>query len=351
MNFKKFITGTAVVMCALTMTLFTGCQNTKDNTEDEKTEIFQASDSFFAMDTYMSITAYGDEENATNAVKAAREEIERLDDLLSTGEEESEISKLNKSGSESISDDALYLIKEALDIYKETNGKFDISIYPVMKVWGFTDGNYKVPDEETLKDLLKNVDASKIKINGNIVSLDDGMEIDLGGIAKGYASNRVMEILKQYGIQSAMVNLGGNVQTLGGKTDGSLWRVAIENPDGTQNYLGVVAVKDKAVITSGGYERYFEENGHKYHHIIDTQNGKPAENGLTSVSIVSADGTLSDALSTSLFIMGEENAINYWRNSEKNFDFILYTYDERVVISEGLKDVFTSDQYVQVVDK
>lgn len=131
----------------------------------------------------------------------------------------------------------------------------------------------------------------------------EGMKIDLGGIAKGYTSSKVMDIFKENGISSAVISLGGNVQTLNGKPDGSDWRVAVENPADTGSYIGVLSIKDKAVITSGGYERYFKQDGKTYHHIIDPANGYPANNGLTSVTIVSDDGTLADGLSTSLFIM------------------------------------------------
>lgn len=129
------------------------------------------------------------------------------------------------------------------------------------------------------------------------------MKVDFGGIAKGYTSASVMEIFKECGVTSGLVSLGGNVQALGSKIDGSSWKVAVQNPDSEENYLGVLSIKDKAVITSGGYERYLK-NGKVYHHIIDPSTGYPANSGLKSVTIVSNDGTLADGLSTSLFIMG-----------------------------------------------
>ena len=141
------------------------------------------------------------------------------------------------------------------------------------------------------------------------VKLGKNMKIDLGGIAKGYTSSRVMQIFKDCGVTSGLVSLGGNVQALGTKTDGTDWQIAIENPDKSSDYIGVVSVKDKAVITSGGYERYFEKNGKTYHHILDPKTGYPAESGLKSVTIVSDNGTLADALSTSLFVMGKEDAL------------------------------------------
>ena len=177
------------------------------------------------------------------------------------------------------------------------------------------------------------------------------MKIDLGGIAKGYTSSRIMDIFKENGITSGLVNLGGNVQALGTKTDGSNWRVAVQSPDDTEDYLGVLSIQDKAVITSGGYERYFEQDGVTYHHIIDPKTGYPAKNGLVSVTIVSSDGTLADGLSTSLFIMGEEKAAEFWKAHSNEFEAIFVTDDGTIYVTEGLKDSFTTDLDMKVITK
>ena len=158
-----------------------------------------------------------------------------------------------------------------------------------------------------------------------------------GGVAKG--------------VTSGLVNLGGNAQVLGTKPDGSLWRVAVQSPDSEDEYLGVLETKDKAIITSGGYERYFEKDGVTYHHIIDPSTGYPADNGLISVTIVSADGTLADGLSTSLFVMGKDKATDYWKAHSDEFDMILLTDDEKLYVSEGIKDSFTSDREFEIVEK
>ena len=149
----------------------------------------------------------------------------------------------------------------------------------------------------------------------------------------------------------SVVSLGGNVQVLGTKTDGSDWRVAVENPGEEGTYIGVLEVSDKAVITSGGYERYFEQDGKTYHHILDPKTGYPAESGLTSVTIVSEDGTLADGLSTSLFIMGKEKAIEYWRENSKEFDAILVESDGTISVTETIAANFTSDYDFQVIDQ
>ena len=222
-----------------------------------------------------------------------------------------------------------------------------------MDAWGFTTENYRIPAEDELSALLKNVDASKIQYDKKTkkITLPKNVKIDFGGIAKGYTSSRIMQIYKKCGVTSGLVSLGGNVQLLGAKPDGSAWKVAVESPEEDGNYLGILQAKDKAVITSGGYERYFEKNGKKYHHIIDPSTGYPAENGLVSVTIVSSDGTLADGLSTSLFIMGEEKAAEFWKAHSNEFEAIFATDDGTIYVTEGLKDSFTTDLNMKVITK
>ena len=316
---------------------------------DKETE---ASKDLFAMDTYMTLTAYG--EHAQEAVDKAAERVEALDALLSTGNENSEIYQLNQNGEATLSEEGGYLVERALELYKKTEGAFDIAIYPVMQSWGFPTQDYHVPDDDTLKEKLALADASKVNYDKDTRKIffdQDGMEIDLGGIAKGYTSSQIMQIYQDCGVTSGLVNLGGNVQALGCKTDGSKWRVAIQSPDDTEEYLGILEIEDQAVITSGGYERYFEEDGVTYHHIIDPAIGYPADSGLISVTIVSDDGTLADGLSTSLFIMGEEKAAQFWRENSDEFEAIMETSDGELYVTEGIADSLTTDMDVTVIEK
>lgn len=310
-----------------------------------------ATKNVFAMDTYMEITAYG--RNCDKAVEAAAEEIERLDALLSTGSDTSEVTKINQDKSGTLSADTSYLIQRSVEIYESTNGAFDITVYPVMEAWGFAGEEFHVPSEDSLNSLLDYVDSSKLVYDKdtNQVKLPENVKIDFGGIAKGYTSARVAQIMEEYGIKSAKLNLGGNVQTVGSKTDGSAWRIAIKSPDETLPYLGVISVVDKAVITSGGYERYFEENGEIYHHIIDPKTGKPSQNGLLSVTIVCEDGTLADGLSTALYVLGKDEAIAYWRAHSEQFEAVLYDDKGMLYVTEGLKDSFTSDLEYEIIAK
>lgn len=332
---KSYFRLSGVLLFLLCIAMLTACQNSDENKKVSK--------DIFAMDTYMTVTAYG--KNAENGVNKAVDEINRLETVLSAEKQESDIYKLNETGSGILSTDTKNIVSKALEINKTTNGAFDISIYPLMVKWGFTTQKYNVPSKNEISKLLKDVDSSKIifdEKSGNI-KLKENMKIDLGGIAKGYTSNRVMQIFKECGVKSGLVSLGGNVQALGTKTDGTAWQIAIENPDKSSDYIGVVSVKDKAVITSGGYERYFEKNGKTYHHILDPETGYPAESGVKSVTIVSDDGTLADALSTSLFVMGKEKALDYWREHKNEFDTVLVEDNGDITITGGLEKIFKSN--------
>lgn len=307
--------------------LLTACSATKHSRE------------LFAMDTQMTLTAYGP--NGEQALEEAAQELQRLDTLLSTGNASSEIAMLNSRGEGSLSADSQAIIEEALRLYTGTGGVFDITVYPLMRLWGFTDGAYRVPTDQERTEALKLIGADQIRLENGVCTLGPGQMIDLGGIAKGYASDRLMEIFRENGVTSAMVSLGGNIQTLNAKPDGSAYRIAIRSPHDTQEYVGYLSVVNQAVVTSGGYERYFEENGNRYHHILDPKTGLPAQSGLASVTIVSSSGMLADGLSTALFIMGLEQAEVYWRSSGEDFEAVFVTDGGDIYITQGLEGRFT----------
>lgn len=238
--------------------LLTGCSN-------------EVKDDFFAMDTYMTSVVYGTQEDL-NAVKA---EIYRLDSLL--GWDNIDVSQLEVSE----------LITEAKELKDFTNGAFDIGVSPILELWGFRDKNFRVPEDFEIQAELASGNAS----------------VDFGGIGKGYAGKKVRELLLSRGVASAVVSLGGNVQTVGSRPDGNPWRVGIQNPDG-EGYIGYTDVSDLSVVTSGGYHRYFEADGKKYSHIINPETGYPAETDIKSVTVISKDGTVADALSTAFYVLG-----------------------------------------------
>lgn len=297
----------------------------------------------FSMDTYMELTAYG--RNSQQAVEKAAEEIQRLDALLSAQNKDSQVYALNQSGELQVSDELAEIISRGKEIFQETDGLFDDTVYPLVKLWGFPSGKYYVPSQNEIQQLLPSVDGQKVQISGSLVTLGKDQQIDLGGIAKGYTGEKLIGIFKDYGISSALVSLGGNIQAIGKKPDGSCWRVGIRDPKGGQaDYIGVIQVQDEAVVTSGGYERYFQANGKTYIHIIDPRTGYPVENDLLSVTIVSRDGTLADGLSTALYIMGYEEAVSFWQQHQDEFDVILLTDDGQIHVSEKLQNKFQSEK-------
>lgn len=302
----------------------------------------------FAMDTFMSFTAYG--KNCEKAVDAAIDEVERLDALLSTGKETSEVSRINAAGGGEVSEDTAVILQEAMEVYQRTEGLFDVSIYPLMELWGFPSQEYHVPTREELLEVLSLVDASKIAFDGTYIKLLEGQRIDFGGIAKGYTSARVMDIFQECGIHSGMVTLGGNVQVLNKKLDGSKWQVAIRDPEHEGKILGVLGVENQAVITSGGYERYFEEDGNTYIHILNPRTGYPADKDLISVTVISEDGMLADALSTSLYLMGREEAVSYWERYGEEFEMVLVTEKGEILVTEGICEEFETEEEYLVID-
>lgn len=339
------------ILCVLlSLCLLTGCAYSVGGGTDASEADPEASESsteyLEAMDTYMTLTAYGSHREA--ALEDACAEIRRLEALLSTGSDSSEVCALNQSGSGVLSDDTAALLEYALGLYDSTGGAFDITVYPLMELWGFTTQDYQVPTADALQSTLALVGADRLTYDSDTrtLTLGEGQAIDFGGIAKGYTSQRVMELFLEAGVTSAMVSLGGNIHCLGTKPDGSLWRIGIQDPAGAEGEIAaVVSVADQAVITSGGYQRYFEDEdtGETYHHIIDPATGYPAKSGLSSVSIVTGDGTLGDGLSTALYIMGLEEATAYWRAHSTLFQAILIDDDGAIYVTEGIADAVTAD--------
>lgn len=335
----------AMSILLITCTMLAGCDDKKVNKEDSR--------DIYAMDTYMSLKASGKE--CSKALDEAVNEINRLDKIFSVTNKNSEVYLANENGTAKLSDETAKMLEIALSINQKTKGNFDITIYPLVCEWGFIDKNYNVPSKSTIEGLLKNVGSDKIKYDKNTktITLPEGVKIDFGGIAKGYASQRVMEIFKNYDLTGAVISLGGNVQTYGEKTDGSKYKIGIEDPKGGDEYIGIIEVDEKAVVTSGNYERFFEKDGKIYHHIINPNTGYPADNGVASVTVVCDNGTVADGLSTALFVMGEKEAIDFWRNNgeDEAFEIIIVSQDGTITVSEGLEDCFSTEKKYTVVKR
>lgn len=324
--------------------LLTGCSGAPAQEPETAT--------FFAMDTAMDFTVYGD----AALLDEAETLIGSLEEQVSVTDEHSDIYAIDHTGSGSLSGNAAELMEQALELCRRTGGALDISVYPIVRAWGFTTGSYQVPDEETIQSLLPLVDYTQIQYDAatGVVTLPEGMEIDLGSVAKGYAGQLAAQMLREHGVQSALLNLGGNVQTVGAKPDGSPWQIGIKDPQG-EDAMMVLSVEDQAVVTSGGYERYFEQDGQTYWHIMDPSTGHPADSGLISVTIVGDEGVVCDGLSTALFVMGLEKAADLWAQSG-DFEAVFVTASGEVYITEGLRDHFAlteryADTPVSVIER
>lgn len=307
--------------------LLTACNNSYSEGNMNREE-------FLAMDTYISLSAYG--ENSEVALANARREIKSVESQLSVTDQNSEVSRINGGAGEEtvISEDAAQVIDFALYLNTVTEGAFDITLYPVVKEWGFTTGSYHVPTEEKINALLKNTGSKNIDFFDSVIFLPEGYAIDLGALGKGFAADKATAALKEKGVTSALLSLGGNIGAIGSKPDGTPWNIGIQSPFGEGN-AAVLKVTDKAVVTSGNYQRYFEENGKRYCHIINPETGYPVDNGLMSVTVIGESGLLCDGLSTSLFVMGEEKAVNFWRQ-QGDFDMIIITDEGRLLATEGI---------------
>ncbi len=294
----------------------------------------------FAMDTVMELTAYGNKAEA--ALSSVEKEIFRIDAALDR-RDSGEAAAVNENGGGKVSDETAGLIKRAVEISRSTGGAFDITVAPVVDLWGFYDKAYRVPSEQEIAAALEKVGYENISVDGGEVKLKPGSRIDLGGIAKGYASERAAELLRENGVSSGIVSLGGNVMAVGSRLDGKPWRVAVQNPDGGE-YAGVVEVRDMAVVTSGDYQRFFEKDGKRYHHIIDPETGFPADSGLRSVTVVCSSGVLADGLSTALFVMGLDRGAQYWRENG-GFEAIFIADGGEIYITAGLENSFSGNEY------
>ncbi len=286
----------------------------------------------------MTIQATG--KNPEQALAAAQERVMEIEGNISTTLNSSDVYRLNHGEKITVSQDTRILTTYGLNLAQQTQGALNPALYPVTSAWGFTTGTYTVPTAFELSQLLPLTDYTKIKLNWDRIELEPGMALDFGALGKGYAGDEIVRILKERGITSALLDLGGNVQALGKKNDGTMWNIGIRNPWGG-SASAALKIADQAVITSGGYERFFTaKDGHQYIHIFDSNTGYPVENGVVSVTIVAESGLYADGLSTGMFVMGLEKASDFWKQ-HKDFEMIIFTEEHNLYYTEGLVKTIT----------
>ncbi len=282
--------------------LSSGCPSSEEPVSREELGLF---------DTRIEIRAYG--RNAKTGVDRAFDELARLHNLFNAYDPNSEISKVNSNAGRApvkVTSETLEVVERALYFARISGGAFDPTVLPLAKLWNVGAENPRVPSEEEIRSALALVDYTKVLVDSehSTIFLEaPGMGLDLGAIAKGYAVDKVVSVLRRNGVNSFLVNAGGNVYVGGKKPGGTLWRVGITDPladpSGTERYLGIFTGTDISVVSSGDYQRYFEVGGVRYHHILDPKTGYPAKN-LRGTTVIGVSSTDCDGLSTTLFVLG-----------------------------------------------
>lgn len=302
----------------------------------------------FYLDTVCNLTIYDmkdmSEENANKVIEEAFALCEKYENMLSKTRKGSDVYNINHaSGAEvECSDETIFVIKKAIKYGELSNGRFDVTIGQVTDLWNFQPegGEGKIPEQAAIDEALTHVDYKQIKVNGNKISLSDPKgEIDLGGIAKGYIADKLAEFLKEKGVKSAVIDLGGNISVVGKKPDGSEFRIGVRDPFSTDGgIIGVVEAHDKSLVTSGTYERSFTKDGKVYHHILDVKTGYPVEMGLDSVTIIGAgnDGIDCDSLATTCLILGEEEGRKLIESLD-GYEAIFVQHDGTITTTKNIK--------------
>ncbi len=291
----------------------------------------------FALDTICTQQVTG--RNADVAINDVNQMLTRISKELSTNEG-SYIYAVNQGAPQgvAVSDEAAQLVSDALSFAADTNGAFDPAIGALSSLWNISE-NPRVPSEDEIAAALPLVNFRDVTVDGSTVTLNkSGIQLDLGGIGKGYAADLAVQIYKKYGISNAILNLGGNVYVYGDKGDGSDYRIGLRDPLGSENdYAAIIPAKNTSVVTSGVYERYFESDGKTYHHLLDPKTGYPADNGLLAVTVVCERSTEADALSTALFVMGLKDGLTYAENAQ-GVEAVFFTDDQGIYVTSGLED-------------
>ena len=338
---KKLLNTFLIVL--LVLGLLSGCAK-EINQPTVKPNGAPIKKSAFLLDTICDITVY---DNVSEEVlDKGFSVLQEIDDKMSATKVTSEIMAINNASGKSsikISDDTFYVISKGVQYGETTNGKFDISVGPLVKLWGINTDHARIPSKEEIKSTLQLIGYKNVAVNeakSEVMLNLKGMSLDLGGIAKGYAGDAVADMLKSNGVKHAIINLGGSIVVIGSKLNGNDWNIGIQDPVEPRGaYLGILSVSNKAIATSGIYERFFIENGVRYHHIMDTSTGYPVDNSLASVSIISDKSIDGDPLAKS-FTMGLEDGMKFIEK-QQGVEAIFVTKDSKVYITPGLKDKFT----------
>lgn len=335
----KSFTRTLFTCCILLSSLFycTGCMQSKNNTESlSRTE--------FMLGTTVSITLY--DHQSDELLDKAFNRIAELENTLSINKSNTLLDEVNASAGKSatqLDSDTFDVIQKGLSYSTLTNGSFDITIGPLVKLWNIGFPEARVPSQNEIDEKLPLIDYTKVTLddtNQTIYLQEEGMLLDLGGIGKGYAADEITALLRSEGVNHAIIDLGGNLFMIGDKADGKPWTVGVQDPFNPRgDIIGHLSVINKSVVTSGIYERYLEQDDKKYHHILNPKTGYPYDNEIAGVTIVSDSSIDGDAISTAVFSMGLDKGMQFVESLE-GIDAIFITTDYKVHVSSGLTNNF-----------
>ncbi|SHJ01008.1 thiamine biosynthesis lipoprotein [Dethiosulfatibacter aminovorans DSM 17477] len=333
---KKLLSITSILILALVLW---GC-----TISDSKSDDLKVSKSEFMLDTVITLTLYGTDDDS--AIDEIFNTISELEDKLSIHEEGSELALIRDNAGikpVAVSNDTLAIFEKSVEYSNLSGGLFDITAAPLISLWAIGTEEQRVPSHEEIKAALELIGYEKIVINhdeSTVYIEGKGMYANLGAIAKGYIADKAAEKAKELGVDSAILNLGGNVLLIGSKPDGSNFKVGIQDPDEpTGGYMGIVEGRNLSIVTSGDYERYFIEDGVKYHHILNPYTGYPVDSNIKSVSIITENSFDGDALSTSVLLMGLEKGLEFIEAKE-NTDAIFITKDNEIILTDGAQEIF-----------
>lgn len=347
MHLRKLSPKSSLIFILLVAVLLlgAGCTPLSKNTTKSQ-EIEPVSKTEFLMGTVVKITIFDEVQEVDLIFQKAFDRISEIEERMTINKDngKSEINLLNhEAGKEysKLSPDTFYVLEKGKYYSEISNGKFDISIGPLVKLWNIGSEEARLPEEIEIKNTLPLVNDKNLVLNKENLSAKlnvPGMMVDLGSIAKGYAADETAKILKEAGIKHAIVNLGGNILALNTRIDGTPWRLGLQDPlQPRGDYMGIVMLNDQTLVTSGTYERFFELEGKKYHHILNPETGYPEENSILSVSIITKESIDGDGLSTVIFLLGLEKGMQLIEDSP-NTEAIFITSDKKVYHSSGINE-------------
>ena len=337
-NLKKL---SGILICFLTLALLVGCTEknlsaSPSTTPLKRTEVL--------MGTTVSVSLFDHQDEAI--LDEAFKLVKLLENELSLNKQSTLLTDLNASAGTSpypVNDILFDIVQKGLYYSDLTGGSFDISVGPLVKLWSIGLPEARVPSDMEIQSVLPLISYNNVLLDESAQTIyleTPGMQLDLGGIAKGYTADALANLLKDKGVEHALIDLGGNIYALGTKVDGSLWKVGIQDPfENRNNTIGYIPIANQSVVTSGIYERYLESDGKKYHHILDPSTGYPFDNDIAGVTIISDASIDGDALSTSVFSKGLEEGLEFVK-SLPNIDAIFITKDSKVYLTDGIKDDF-----------